>query len=113
MDTVIGMRHEVDVQLPHDALQSAKAGSDLTNVDDRYSEPIVAMQDDDLELPDPIEFAYFALYNCFRRHARAEPIDAWLIVNQALSSSDDEASWLPRLAAAVEAASFAPGVVGV
>jgi hypothetical protein len=32
-------------------------------------------------------------------------MDPWLIVNQALSSIDDEASWLPRLTAALAAAS--------
>ena len=103
-DSLVGMRHEVDVHLPHDALRSANAGADLADVDNRYREPIVAMQDDDLEFPDPIEFAYYAIYNCFRRHAREEEIDPWLIVNQALSSVDDEASWSPRLTAAVAAA---------
>jgi hypothetical protein len=99
------MRHEVDVHLPHDALRSANTGEDLADVEGRYREPIVAMQDDDLEFPDPIEFAYYAVYNCFRRHVRGEGIDPWLIVNQALSSSKDEASLSPRLAAAVAAAS--------
>ena len=106
MDSVVGMRHTVDVDLPHDALRSAIAGADLADVDSRYGEPIVAMQDDDLQFPDPVLFAYYAIYNCFRRHALAEQIDSWLIVNQALSSIDDEASWSPRLTAAIEATSY-------
>lgn len=104
MDTVVGGSHEVDVLIPGDALRSADAGADLANVDGRYYEPIVAMQDDDLEFPDPIEFAYYAVYNCFRRHARGEAIDSWLIVNQALSSIDDASTWAPRLTAAMTAA---------
>lgn len=104
-DSVVGMRHEVDARLPHDALRSAQNGADIADVQDRYREPIAAMQDDDLEFPDPVEFAYYAIYNCFRRHALGEQIDPWLIVNQALSSIDDEASWSPRLTAAVAAAS--------
>ena len=104
-DTVIGMGHAVDVLLPGDALRSADAGTDLANVEGRYDEPIVAMQGDDLEFPDPIEFAYYAVYNCFRRHARGEAIDSWLIVNQALSSIDDASTWSPRLTAAISAAS--------
>jgi hypothetical protein len=104
-DSVVGMRHGVDMRLPHDALRSATAGADLADVDGRYREPIVAMQDDDLVFPDPIKFAYYAVYNCFRRHALGEVIDPWLIVNQALASIDDERSWSQRLTAAVAAAS--------
>ena len=102
-DSVVGMRHDVDVRLPHDALRAAKAGADLANVAGRYREPIVAMQDHDLEFPESIGFAYYAVYNCFRRHACGEEIDPWRIVNQALSSIDDESSWLPRLTAAMAA----------
>lgn len=104
-DSVVGMVHEVDVALPNDALRSARAGVDLATVQGRYVEPIIAIQDDDLQFPDPIEFAYYALYNCFRRYALGEEIDAWLIANQALSSIDDEGSWSQRLSAAVAAVS--------
>jgi hypothetical protein len=104
-DSVVGMRHKVDLRLPRDALRSAQAGTDLADVERRYQEPIVAMQDDDLEFPRPIKFAYYAIYNCFRRHALANEIDAWLIVNQALASIDHECSWSQRLTAAIAAAS--------
>jgi len=103
VDTVVGMRHKVDIRLPYDALRSAQAGTDLADVEERYSEPIVAMQDSDLEFPQPIEFAYYAIYNCFCKYAIAEEIDPWLIVNQALSSSDDPTSRAPRLIAAIDA----------
>jgi len=104
IDSVVGMQHEVDIGLPADALRSARAGVDLANVASRYREPIVAMQDDDLNFPEPVEFAYYAIYNCFRKHACGEDIDPWLIVNQALSSSEDKESWLPQLAQAIAAA---------
>lgn len=102
-DSVVGMRHDVDVELPGDALRSACAGADLTEVGERYLEPISALQDDDLAFPDPIEFAYYAMYNCFRRYARGDAIDDWVIVNQALSAHDvDEAA--SRLTRAIAAA---------
>jgi hypothetical protein len=104
-DSVVGVRHKVDVRLPHDALRAARAGIDTEGVWDRYLEPTVAMQDDDLVFPKPIEFAYYAIYNCFRKHARSEDIDAWLIVNQALAADEDETEWTRRLVAAIEVGS--------
>ena len=103
VDTVLGRGHKVDIRLPHDALRSAKAGTDLADVEERYSEPIVAMQDSDLEFPRPIEFAYYAIYNGFCKYVLAEKIDPWLIVNQALSCNDGPTSWAPRLLAAIDA----------
>jgi len=105
IDSVVGMRHEVDARLPHDALRSAQAGADLAEVQQRYREPIAAMQDDDLGFPDPVAFAYYSIHNCFRRHALGEQLDPWLIVNQALASIDDDESWSSRLSTAVAAAS--------
>ena len=103
-DSVVGMQHEVDVGLPADALRSARAGADLGNVENRYGEPIVAMHDGDLTFPGEVQFAYYAIYNCFRKHACGEDIDSWLIVNQALSSNDNQESWAPRLTQAMTAA---------
>ncbi|MGW4356211.1 hypothetical protein ACWELJ_29405 [Nocardia sp. NPDC004582] len=88
-DSVVGMRHDVDIELPADALRSACAGTDLADVGNRYLEPITALQDDDLTFPDPVEFAYYAIYNCFRKYATGDDIPDWLIINQALSIHDD------------------------
>jgi hypothetical protein len=104
-DTVVGMRHEVDVRLPYDALYCAQVGADVYGVENRYLEPIVAMQDDDLEFPATVRFAYYAIYHCFRKHACREDVDAWLVVNQALASTDDEEAWSQRLTDAIAAAS--------
>ncbi|MFI6869929.1 hypothetical protein [Nocardia sp. NPDC050406] len=100
-DAVVGMRHHVDVDLPADALRAVEAGVDSAGVGDRYLEPITALQDDDLSFPEPIEFAYYAIYNCFRKYVRADDIPDWLIVNQALSIHDDH-EVAERLTRAIE-----------
>lgn len=89
-DSVVGMAHNIDFQLPSDAFQTAfgdceKATSDA--IAQRYLEPITALQDMDLEFPDEMEFAYYAIYNAFLKYARLKNIDDWLIVNQALSAA--------------------------
>ncbi|GEM30629.1 hypothetical protein NN3_16360 [Nocardia neocaledoniensis NBRC 108232] len=88
-DSVVGMGHTVDVELPADALRAARAGVDLTDVDRRYLEPIAALQDDDLTFPDSVELGYYAIYNCFRKYVSGDDIQDWLIVNQALSVHPD------------------------
>ncbi|WP_280299365.1 hypothetical protein [Nocardia neocaledoniensis] len=88
-DSVVGMRHTVDIELPADALRAARAGTDLANVDGRYLEPIAALQDDDLEFPVSVELGYYAIYNCFRKYVSGDDIEDWLIVNQALSVHHD------------------------
>ena len=55
-DSVVGMRHEVDVGLPADALRAARAGVDSMSVESRYQEPIAAMQDTDLSFLASVEF---------------------------------------------------------
>jgi len=93
IDSVVGAHHTLDHMLPHDAVLSVEEGEDLTGVAGRYAEPITALQDDDLEFPDQIEFAYYAIYNLFRKYIQDAPIDDWLIVNQALSSEADPTKW--------------------
>ncbi|MFD3593697.1 hypothetical protein ACFWU5_13285 [Nocardia sp. NPDC058640] len=88
-DSVVGIRHRVDVELPADALGAARVGVDLADVGTRYLEPMTAMQDDDLAFPDSVAFAYYAIYNCFRKYVRGDDIPDQLIVNQALSAHDD------------------------
>jgi hypothetical protein len=86
---VIGMHHVVDTQLPRHAFVCAQLGRRDAEIDYRYSEPIVAMQDDDLAFPGHIELGYYAIYNLFRKYAQGAAIDDWLIVNQALSAEQD------------------------
>jgi hypothetical protein len=104
IETVCGTRQAVDATLPRDALESARQGRDIANVKKRYGEPIVAMQDDDLVFDDFAEFAYYSLYNLFRKYAALEDIDDWLIVNQALSSEPRQDQWAPLLETAIRKA---------
>jgi hypothetical protein len=62
-----GTRQAVDQQLPAEALASARQGDDRTNVAQRYLEPIAALQADDPAFPGAVTFAYYAIYNLFRK----------------------------------------------
>lgn len=84
-DSVVGMWHRVDVELPGDALRAAGAGEGVADIGKRYLEPIAALQDDDLAFPDSVELGYYAIYNCFCKYVRGDDVSDWLIVNQALS----------------------------
>jgi hypothetical protein len=90
VEGVVGTSQQVDVTLPADALAAAHAGRDDARVYDRYAEPIAAMQDDDLEFPERIAFAYYAIYNAFLKLVVGRNIEDWLIVNQALASAPTE-----------------------
>lgn len=93
IETVTGSRQEIDQQLPLDAFESAIQGLDSLNVDQRYQEPIAALQDNDLVFPENIRFAYYAIYNLFKKYGKKETVDDWQIVNQALSAEDNSEAW--------------------
>lgn len=86
VEGVVGTFQIVDKLLPNDAFEAVLQGKDFAKIDSRYSEPIAAMQDDDLEFPDEIEFAYYAIYNLFNKYILQRKIEDWLICNQALSA---------------------------
>ena len=88
IDSVVGMHHRVDIQLPRDAFTCAQRGEPDQSIWDSYTEPIVSLQDDDLSFPSHIEFAYYAIYNLFRKYCLEATIDDWVIVNQALAAQD-------------------------
>jgi hypothetical protein len=92
-ETVTGSRQEVDKQLPLDAFEAAMQGLDSLNISERYQEPIAALQDNDLVFPENISFAYYAIYNLFKKYGKKEIVDDWLIVNQALSAEDNSEAW--------------------
>jgi hypothetical protein len=100
-DSVIGMAHTVETDLPAAGFRAAFAegpeapsAEEMAAVAYRYGEPIVALQDEDLELPDHVLLPYYAIYNAFEKYARGRAIDDWLIVNQALSATDEPREWL-------------------
>ena len=103
-EMVAGTTQVVDKSLPEDALESVRIGRDSGNVRERYKEPITAIRDEDFQLPDPIEFAYYAIYNLFEKYVAQKPVDDWVIVNQAISSEENEAMWEVLLANAIRKA---------
>jgi hypothetical protein len=103
-ESVCGTDQTVDTSLPGNALASVRSGKGIAAMADRYREPIVAMQDGDLSFPQSVAFAYYAIYNFFRRYAMQQEIDDWLLVNQAVSSEDDEEKWKALLVRALERA---------
>lgn len=104
VDSVVGLYHCVDSALPRDALASVEAGVNQTDVAHRYLEPMTALQDDDLKLPNHLELAYYAIYNLYRSAVEGAAIDDWLIVNQAPSAEEDPALWRTLLADALQEA---------
>src|SRR5712675_1374743 len=78
-ESVTGSVQELDVGLPREALQAAQRGSEDAGIQERYKEPIVALQDHDLQLPDAAEFAYYAIYNAYRRYVASVDIEEKLI----------------------------------
>lgn len=83
---ICGTRQIVDKSLPKDAFDAVIIGKDISKTASRFSEPISAMQDEFLEFPKNIEFAYYAIYNLFNKYIAKRNIDDWLICNQALAA---------------------------
>lgn len=91
-DSVVGMSHELDQSLPDRAIEAIVGLGDSKTVADGYLEPVAALQDMDLELPERVEFAFYAIYNLFRKYCQHEQIDESLILKQILSSLPGEAA---------------------
>ena len=85
-ESVAGSSQELDVLLPHEALASIRAGKDDFGISQRFQEPLAALHDGDLEIPEDAEFAFYAIRNAFQLHVVGKPTDDWLIVNQACSA---------------------------
>jgi hypothetical protein len=102
-ETVVGTEQIVDASLPEDAVRAVRTGQGVDAVDRRYGEPKAALQDNDLSFPEPVEFAYYAILNYFRKYALQRDVDDWLIVNQAVSAAD-EREWEGTLRRAIERA---------
>ena len=89
-ESITGSIQTLEVALPREALNAIRLGTDNAKIQERYREPIVALQDVDLEVPDDAEFAYYAIYNAFRCYVQGLPIEEKLILNQALSALPEE-----------------------
>ena len=90
IEMVVGTKQSIDEKLLNDAFISAQNGKDLYKSKKRFVEPIIALHDDDISFPENIGFAYYAIYNLFKKYALNEKVDDWMIVNQAVSSEVDE-----------------------
>ena len=72
VDSIVGLEHTLDAGLGSRALtwvQHAVATGVFASspeISKAYGEPLSALQDDDLDLPDPIEQAFYAIYNLYR-----------------------------------------------
>ena len=89
-ESVIGSKQVLEATLPRDALAVVMSDGPCDSVEARYREPLAALQDDDISLPDQAEFAFYAIRNLFAAHALHKVVDPWLIANQALSSIGEE-----------------------
>ena len=93
-DSIVGIRHVVDVELPVRALSAIRSAGGvpskpvLDSLLADYQEPMTAHQDADLRFSDVrAEYAYLAVYNLVR--SCRDPLDndlAWLVVRQVLSA---------------------------
>lgn len=102
VESVVGTSQKIDVNLPPDAFVAAFTGQDKLDVGKRFLEPVSAMQDDDLQFPSNIEFAYYAIYNLFQKYVTKREIDDWIIANQALSAEVNEENWAKMLKEAIK-----------
>ena len=100
IESIAGTTQELDARLPSEALAAIHEQRDHANIAARYREPIISLQDSDLVLPEPAEFAYYAIYNAFCLHVVGRKVDPWTIVNQVLSAVGQEQA-IPVLDSAV------------
>lgn len=92
-DSVVLMKHQIEKGLPRNALQAVIDGLPNKRIEECYLEPIAALQDMDWEPPENIEYAFYSIYNLYRKYCEGAEIDDWLIINQSLSSETDEKKW--------------------
>jgi hypothetical protein len=99
-DGVIGMEHVVDNHLPERAFGAVELALEGHAWDgaiaDAYLEPIVAMQDGDLDFPGGIELAYYAIYNLFQIVTKQpHHAEALIVLKQVANAVDIELDvWL-------------------
>lgn len=106
VDSVVGLTHVVDVDLPARALDEVRARHDAPDVAATilaWVEPIVSLQDGDLALPRRATFALYAIHNLHRLvFEPSDVVSARLVLSQAISavvSGDDDGETEAALAA--------------
>lgn len=86
IEYVTGTTQSIDFNLPKNALTSVKENRDIADVENRYLEPITALQDDGLQLNEVAQYAFYAIYNLFGLHIKKKELDSLLIINQSISA---------------------------
>lgn len=84
VDSVVGQHHVVDQQLPRRVLAFVGASVDQDRMlpcyqlSAAYSEPLTALQDGDLTLPDHAEMAFYGIYNAYKVCCGEELPGSWV-----------------------------------
>ncbi len=87
-ESVCGTIQRLEAKLPSKAIASVRSMNDVGGVEESYNESVAALQDEDFDLSEKLEFAFYAIYNAFNLYICKKAIDPWLIANQALSAID-------------------------
>lgn len=99
-ESVAGTRQQFDASVPRAALGVVQSGQHDHALDALYREPLAALQDEDVALPDKALFAYYAIRNLYVANALQRPLDGSLVVHQALAAVGEDDGG-PALTAAV------------
>lgn len=100
MDSIVGMEHLVDKALLQDTTQRVKylldnphssTDSTLSNLYNQFSDPIVALQDWDWELPNDVQKTFYAVYNLVEAFIGQErsvfnELTIYVSINQAIDA---------------------------
>jgi hypothetical protein len=89
-ESIVGTTQIFDVRLPRVAFNSVLSGLDDQNLESLYREPLAALQNNDIHLPEQAEFAYYSIRSLFVLQVLSKPTDPWLVVNQALSAIGED-----------------------
>lgn len=89
-ESITGSTQIVELNLPEDAIKEVESSTFDAGVAERFKEPIVALQDMDLELPEQAELAYYGIYNAHRLFKQQANIEEKLVLNQLLSALPDD-----------------------
>ena len=66
IDSVVGLSHKVDSELLKRTIQKIENNADISelkNIYDEFTDPIVSLQDSDWELPRKVELTFYSVHN--------------------------------------------------
>ncbi len=74
-DSVVLMKHRIEKELPGKALQAVIQNAPCKDIAASYLEPISALQDMDWEPPEHIKYAFYSIYNLYRKYCDDLEVD--------------------------------------